>query len=127
MMKELRNQDFTGDRYTLAPNTGSAGDARTIEGLAGLRQRDGLSGQGGYASAFAGLQQRAGAQVNAAQSRLATAEAEQQSAQRAESDLGGVDLDAEAARLMEQQQAYQANAQVLSVARQLFDTLLQAI
>jgi flagellar hook-associated protein 1 FlgK len=28
---------------------------------------------------------------------------------------------------MEQQQAYQANAQVLSVARQLFDTLLQAI
>lgn len=117
----------TGDRYTLAPNTGSAGDARTIEGLAGLRQRDGLSGQGGYASGFAGLQQRAGAQVNAAQSRLTTAEAEEQSALRAESDLGGVDLDAEAARLMEQQQAYQANAQVLSVARQLFDTLLQAI
>jgi flagellar hook-associated protein 1 FlgK len=117
----------TGDRYTLAPNTGSAGDARTIEGLAGLRQRDGLSGEGGYATAFAGLQQRAGAQVSAAQSRLATAEAEEQSALRAESDLGGVDLDAEAARLMEQQQAYQANAQVLSVARQLFDTLLQAI
>lgn len=117
----------TGDRYTLAPNTGSVGDARGVEAMAGLRQSDGLNAQGGYASGFASLQQRVGAQVNAAESRLATASAEQQSAERAESQLGGVDLDAEAARLMEQQQAYQANAQVLSVARQLFDTLLQAI
>ena len=58
---------------------------------------------------------------------FATAEAEAESAARAESELGGVDLDAEAAQLMQQQQAYQANAQVLSVARSLFDTLLQAI
>lgn len=117
----------TGDSYVLTPNSGGAGDGRSIEALANLRQRNGLTGQGGYATGFASLQQRAGAQVVAAEGRVATATAEQDSAARAESDLSGVDLDAEAARLMQQQQAYQANAQVLSVARQLFDTLLQAI
>ena len=98
-----------------------------VEAMANLRQRDGLTGRGGYATGFASLQQRAGAQVTASESRVATAEAEAESAARAESELGGVDLDAEAAQLMQQQQAYQANAQVLSVARSLFDTLLQAI
>ncbi len=117
----------TGDRYVLSPNAGGAGDGRSIEALANLRQRDGLTGQGGYASSFASLQQRAGAQVTASQNRAATAEAEFESAARAESELSGVDLDTEAAQLMQQQQAYQANAQVLSVARALFDTLLQAI
>ncbi|WP_417727016.1 FlgK family flagellar hook-associated protein [Roseovarius sp.] len=117
----------TGDSYVLTPNAGGAGDGRSIEALANLRQRDGLTGQGGYATSFASLQQRAGAQVTAGQSRVATAEAEVESAARAESELSGVDLDAEAAQLMQQQQAYQANAQVLSVARALFDTLLQAI
>jgi flagellar hook-associated protein 1 FlgK len=117
----------TGDRYLLSPNSGGAGDGRSIETLANLRQRDGLTGRGGYATGFASLQQRAGAQVTASESRVATALAEAESAARAESELGGVDLDAEAARLMQQQQAYQANAQVLAVARSLFDTLLQAI
>ncbi len=117
----------TGDRYLIAPNAGGAGDGRSVEAMANLRQRDGLTGRGGYATGFASLQQRAGAQVTASESRVATAEAEAESAARAESELGGVDLDAEAAQLMQQQQAYQANAQVLSVARSLFDTLLQAI
>ena len=117
----------TGDRYTLSPLSVGEGDPRNIEALANLRQRDGQNGAGGYGAGFAALQQRAGAQVSAADTRLETARAESESAARAEADLGGVDLDAEAAKLMQHQQAYQANAQVLTVARQLFDTLLQAL
>ena len=45
----------------------------------------------------------------------------------AEARVSAVDLDTEAANLISQQQAYQANAQVISVARSLFDTLLNAL
>jgi flagellar hook-associated protein 1 FlgK len=41
-------------------------------------------------------------------------------------EFSGVDLDTEAARLMEQQQAYQALARVLTTARELLDTLLRS-
>jgi flagellar hook-associated protein 1 FlgK len=117
----------TGDRFIVTSNTAAPGDGRTIEALANLRLKDNETGQGGYSTGFADLQQRVGAQVSAAETRTNTATAERDSSERAMSDLNGVNLDEEAANLMQQQQAYQANAQVMSVARQLFDTLLQAI
>ena len=49
------------------------------------------------------------------------------SAARALSNRAGVDLDAEAARMMQLQQAYQANAQSVKTARELFETLLAAL
>ena len=39
--------------------------------------------------------------------------------------VDGVNLDEEAARLIQSQQAYQASAKVLQVAQSIFDTLLQ--
>ena len=45
----------------------------------------------------------------------------------AESAFSGVNLDTEASNLIEQQQAYQASARVLSTARELFETLLQTL
>ena len=47
-----------------------------------------------------------------------------QAARAAEDELSGVNLDEEASRLMEQQQAYKAAAQILQTARQMFDTLV---
>jgi len=41
--------------------------------------------------------------------------------------ISGVNLDEEAADLIKFQQLYQANAQVISVARELFDTLLNSL
>jgi flagellar hook-associated protein 1 FlgK len=43
------------------------------------------------------------------------------------SEFAGVDLDTEAARLLEQQQAYQALARVLSTAKEMMDTLLRSM
>jgi flagellar hook-associated protein 1 len=39
----------------------------------------------------------------------------------------GVNLDEEAADLIRFEQLYQANARVISVAREMFDTLLQSL
>ena len=41
-----------------------------------------------------------------------------------EDELSGVNLDEEAGKLMEQQQAYKAAAQILQTARDLFDTII---
>ena len=41
--------------------------------------------------------------------------------------LAGVNLDEEAARLIQFQQAYQASAKILQVSQTLFDTLIQNI
>jgi flagellar hook-associated protein 1 FlgK len=48
------------------------------------------------------------------------------SAKEALSNRTGVNLDEEAARLMQYQQGYQAAAKVLQIAQSVFDTLLQA-
>jgi len=46
-------------------------------------------------------------------------------AKTAQSSMTGVNLDEEAARLIQFQQSYQAAARMLQVAQSLFDTLLQ--
>ena len=45
----------------------------------------------------------------------------------AEAAYSGINLDTEAARLIEQQQAYQASARVLQTARELFQTLMDVV
>ena len=57
----------------------------------------------------------------------ASAEARRDAAVELEAEYSGVNLDDEAARLLEQQQAYQALARVLRTASDLLDTLLNAI
>jgi len=47
------------------------------------------------------------------------------SAESARTAQAGVNLDEEAARLLQYQQSYQAAAKVLQVAQTLFDTLLK--
>ena len=57
----------------------------------------------------------------------ASTEAVRDAAMEIESEFSGVNLDTEAARLLEQQQAYQALARVLSTAKELLDTMLRSI
>jgi flagellar hook-associated protein 1 FlgK len=45
----------------------------------------------------------------------------------AEATYSGVSHDAEAAKLIEQQQAYQASARILATAREIFNTLVQSL
>ena len=48
------------------------------------------------------------------------------SAERARTAMSGVNLDEEAARLLQYQQAYQAAAKVIATANEMFRSLLQA-
>ena len=67
-----------------------------------------------------------GSRTSYAESSLAAQESLLARTQEALAEISGVNLDEEAAKLIQFQQAYQASAQVISVASSLFDTLLGA-
>ena len=50
-----------------------------------------------------------------------------QAAETARTNVAGVNLDEEAARLLQFQQAYQASAKFLQIAQSTFDSLLQTV
>ena len=58
---------------------------------------------------------------------MEAAEATKEAAIASELEFSGVSLDTEAAQLLEQQQAFQASARILSTARELFRTLLDVV
>lgn len=124
---KLSGQPATGDSFFLTPNSATAGGAETLDRLLDLANGDRATGRGGYGSEYANLQSRIGAQAKAATGRVATTAAGLETAQRVHAKATAVDLDTEAARLIEQQQAYQASSQVLSVAQTLFETLLNVL
>jgi flagellar hook-associated protein 1 FlgK len=76
---------------------------------------------------LASIQSGTGSRVSAATTRQTTAAASEDALNRALAEVGAVDLDAEAAKLIQLQQGYQASAQMLSIAKSLFDTLLQTM
>jgi flagellar hook-associated protein 1 FlgK len=76
--------------------------------------------------AYASVLSNIGVRVQSAKSASAISGAIAQDAQTARSNSAGVNLDEEAARLIQYQQSYQAAAKILQVAQSIFDTLLQA-
>jgi flagellar hook-associated protein 1 len=102
----------------LASNNGNA--------LALLDLRDeGMVDGETIANAYASVLADVGIRVQGAKASADMSKAIARDAQAARDNLSGVNLDEEAARLIQFQQAYQAAAKVLQVAQQVFDTLLQ--
>ncbi|MDP4299144.1 flagellar hook-associated protein FlgK [Leptothrix discophora] len=113
----------SGDTFAIQPTlqaSSSNGNALALEGLAHAAMAVGLTFTNQYAQALSGI----GVRVQGAQ---AAADVSSAAADQAATELGartGVNLDEEAARLMQYQQSYQAAAKVLQVAQKVFDTIL---
>jgi len=67
------------------------------------------------------------ASVRSGEIALESAQASREAAEEAEAVFSGVNLDEEAASLLEFQQAYQASARILSTARELFQSLIDVV
>jgi flagellar hook-associated protein 1 FlgK len=74
-----------------------------------------------YASALSDI----GVRVQSAQTAASISDSAASQAESARANKSGVNLDEEAAKLIQYQQSYQAAAKMLQVAQQVFDTLLQ--
>ena len=133
---ELSGVPRAGDTLTVektlypATNNGNALSLAALrdQRLVGLtRDTSGVLGGGASTSdAYAAAMTEVGVRVQGAQSLSSISGALASQAETTRSSSDGVNLDEEAARLIEFQQSYQAAAKILQVAQSLFDTLLQA-
>lgn len=121
----LTGAPANGDVFSLDDNTGGVGDNRNALRLAALRTENVLFGGGAsIADAYGATVADVGTRVNRAQSGVEVQKQLLEQAQSAKDAVSGVNLDEEAADLVQFQQAYQASAQVIAAANTLIDTLL---
>jgi flagellar hook-associated protein 1 FlgK len=118
-----------GDSFTIASSTAAdGGDNSNLLAMIGALSANSLAGG---TTSLTGLANNLVAQIGVTtQQAQANATAQQsvnQDATTARSNLSGVNLDAEAARMLQYQQAYQAMAQTIQASGQMFTSLINAI
>jgi flagellar hook-associated protein 1 len=130
----LQGTPKAGDTFTVvgikdtANNNGvdyklNAGNASAMMNLRDATMFDGSTMTDGYASMIAQIGVRG-------QSASYSAEVSSTIAANLETDrtsVSGVNLDEEASKLLQYQQAYQASAKVIQIAQSIFDTLIQTM
>ena len=112
-----------GDNFSVARTASSPSNNGNALALAGLRDAALVGGRSvtdAYASLIAGV----GVKVQSARAGAEISQGVAASARAQQTGQAGVNLDEEAARLLQFQQSYQAAAKILQVAQSLFDTLL---
>ena len=113
----------TGDSLSISPTVypaASNGNALRFDNLASLNLIDGQTVGDAYASAMSAV----GVQVQGARVAAETSGAVTNRAAAELTSVVGVNIDEEAAKLMQFQQAYQASAKILQTAQAMFDALL---
>ncbi len=124
---EITGEPANGDVFTIDFNKNGISDNRNSEYLAALGTASTMNGGSqNFTEGYAGLVEDIG--VKTRQSQLdkdASSTLLEQSNNQRES-VSGVNLDEEAGRLIQYQAAYNASSKVMSVAQDLFNTLLQS-
>ena len=116
-----------GDQFTIEANYGASGDNANGLLMADIQSLGVM--EGGTISineSYGQLVSNVGSTTRQVQANLDAAAVVRSQAEEAVMATSGVNLDEEAARLVRYQQSYQAVAQVVSVAKTLFDSLIEA-
>lgn len=120
----LSGSPALNDSFTIDPTTNpraNNGNALAMDALASVKLVDGASVSDSYAQ----LMSQVGIRVQGATSAAKTSATVATNAQESLDSETGVNLDEEAARLIEYQQAYQAAAKMLQTAQSVLETLMQ--
>ncbi len=122
----LSGAPATGDALTIqattaAYNSTSAGNANAILALRDKAIFDGSAMADGYASAMA----QVGIRSQSAQYAASVSKNIADNLETSRTSVSGVNLDEEAAKLLQFQQAYQASAKMMQIAQSIFDSLMQ--
>ena len=124
----LKGTPKPGDTITVQAMTAghsnlNAGNATALLGLRDAAVFDGAPMSDGYASLMA----QVGVRSQSAQYAAGISESIASSLETSRTSVSGVNLDEEAAKLLQYQQAYQASAKMIQIAQNIFDTLLQGM
>ncbi|GGO84920.1 flagellar hook-associated protein FlgK [Marinobacterium nitratireducens] len=123
---ELTGMPADGDSFTLAYNEGGVSDNRNALLMSQL-MKSATSLDGNYQETYTRLIERVGTDTRVAQMDRSAAESVLQSSVARRDAVSGVNLDEEAVKLIQFQQAYQAATQLISASQRIFDSLLQAV
>ena len=120
----LQGTPKAGDTVTVNANlypTQSSGNATAMMTLRDMAMFDGAALTDGYA----GLISQIGIRTQSADFAAQVSSSIATNLERDRAGVSGVNLDEEAASLLQYQQAYQASAKMIQIAQNIFDTLIQ--
>jgi flagellar hook-associated protein 1 FlgK len=124
----LTGTPAAGDSFAIDDNANGTGDNSNALKLAGILNQNVLNGGAeslsGAVNSYVGT---VGLLTSQVQNGATAQQSVMQSAQSAQQSVSGVNLDQEAANLVQYQQAYQAAAQVIAASNTLFNSLITAI
>jgi flagellar hook-associated protein 1 FlgK len=125
----LSGTPASGDTFTVSPNSAAnTGDNSNILAMADALSASALNGgTTSITGAANGLISQIGVITQQAQNNAASQQTANQNATTALNNASGVNLDKEAANMLQFQQAYQAMAQVIQASQQMFTSLITAI
>lgn len=124
----LQGTPRAGDTFTIQPQASdmrnlNADNASALMNLRDLALFDGAAMTDGYA----GLISQIGIRTQSANYSAEVSSSLAANLEKDRTGVSGVNLDEEAAKLLQYQQAYQASAKMIQVAQGIFDTLIQTL
>ena len=119
----LNGYAATGDSFDVLTGQKAAGDARNMDEIMTLATS--TVNRSSFQDDFRSIAASVGSTLESSRLSKLSAEAVRDAAVAAEDEVSGVNMDEEAAKLITQQQAYQAAARILQTAKEMFDTLMQ--
>jgi flagellar hook-associated protein 1 FlgK len=122
----IQGNPAAGDTFSISFNHNAANDNRTGLKMAALVSTETVEGGLSINGAYTKLVEQVGAKSNLARMNTDAARSVLEQTQSLRDSISGVNLDEEAADLIKFEQAYNANSQVIAIARQVFDSLLNA-
>jgi len=125
---QFSEEALVNNSFEFSTNKDGFGDNRNILNLLSLQGTD-KSGEnkGNFQEIFNTTVAKVGSNVQASQLSLNAASSTLDAAEASQSEFAGVNLDEEAAHLLEFQQAYQASARILQTAKELFQSLIEVV
>jgi flagellar hook-associated protein 1 FlgK len=124
---KITGQPAAGDTFEINYNSNGVSDNRNAELLAALGTANTLNGGSqNFSEGYAGLVEDIGVKTRQSQLDVDAGKTLLEQSTNQRESVSGVNLDEEAGRLIQYQAAYNASAQVMSVAQDLFNTLLQS-
>ncbi|GAB5098757.1 flagellar hook-associated protein FlgK [Caballeronia sp. LP006] len=112
------------DVFNINPNTGGTSDGSNALTMSNLVSTKSMNGTDTLTNSYANYVNQIGNQTNQLKSTSSSQTALLSQATSAQQSVQGVNLNEEAANLMQYQQLYQANSKVIQTASTLFQTLL---
>ncbi len=127
MQFRIGGNPAVGDSFTIDYNMDGVGDNTNGLNLTALQGKPTLEGDMSYQDAYSHTTSNVGTVTAEARITAQSGAAILEQTQNLRDSVSGVNLDEEAANLVKFQQAYNASSQIIATAKQLFDTLLQAV